>query len=87
MWTRKKNPVSSVQIYTLKKNCKLTETEINAFCSQYGHLEIRYSDEFHDRFLILDKRSIKDAGQKAFEISINEDEKSLNALLDRLNLQ
>jgi len=90
----KKKSNASVQIYTIKKNCKLTETEINAFSSQYGPLEIRYTDEFHDRFLILDNRelyhigaSIKDAGKKAFEISLNEDEKSLKALLDRLNMQ
>ena len=87
----KKNPKASVQIYTIKKNCKLTETEINAFENQYGQLEIRYTNEFHDRFLILDKRmlyhigaSIKDAGKKAFEISINEDEKSLVSILERL---
>ena len=54
----KKNQVSSVKIYTNRNNCRLTETEINAFCSQYGHLEIRYSDEFHDRFLILDSKEL-----------------------------
>jgi len=70
----------------------LTGTEIKAFEEQYGQLEIKYTDEFHDRFLILDKKkmyhigsSIKDAGKKAFEISINEDEKSLIAMLQRLN--
>ncbi len=90
MLSRKKTEVS-VDIYTFKKNCKLTEKEINAFESQYGNLEIMFTDEFHDRFLILDKKmlyhigaSIKDAGKKAFEISINEDEKLLRSLLERL---
>ncbi len=87
----KKEPDVLIQIYTSKKNCKLTETEIDSFKKQYGKLEIRCTDEFHDRFLILDDKeffhigaSIKDAGKKAFEISINKDEKSLQALLNRL---
>jgi len=80
-----------VEIYTIKKNCNLTEKEIYAFQKQYGQLDIKYTDEFHDRFLILDKKalyhigaSIKDAGKKAFEINVNEDEKSLMDLLKRL---
>lgn len=63
----------------------------NAFRNQYGKLEIKYTDEFHDRFLILDSKalyhigaSIKDAGKKAFEISPNEDGKLLESLLSRL---
>ncbi len=90
MLSRKKAGVS-VDIYTFKKSCKLTEKEINTFKSQCGKLEIRYTDEFHDRFLILDDKvlyhidaSIKDIGKKAFEISINEDEKLLKSLLKRL---
>ena len=80
-----------VEIYTIKKNCNLTEKEIYAFKKQYGQLVIKYTDEFHDRFLILDRKalyhigaSIKDAGKKAFEINVNEDEKSLIDLLKRL---
>ena len=45
----------------------------------------------HDRFLILDNRelyhigaSVKDAGKKAFEISLNEDEGILKGILSRL---
>ena len=58
---------------------------------KYGKLEIKFTDEFHDRFLILDSKalyhigaSIKDAGKKAFEISLNEDEKLLKSLIERL---
>ena len=90
MLSRKKAGVS-VDIYTFKKNCKLTEKEISTFKGQYGKLEIRYTDEFHDRFLILDDKvlyhigaSIKDAGKKAFEISLNEDSRLLRSLLERL---
>ena len=90
MLSRKKAGVA-VSIYTFKKGCTLTQKEISAFSSQYGPLDIRYTDEFHDRFLILDRKSlyhigasIKDAGKKAFEISLNEDEKLLESLIARL---
>ena len=86
-----KKPSVSVEINTSTKNCKLTEKEIRDFKGQYGPMEIRYTDEFHDRFLILDRRelyhigaSIKDAGKKAFEISLNEDKKLLESILQRL---
>ena len=90
MFTDKK-PGVSLTIYTNKKNCKVTDKEFRDFNGQYGPLDIRYSDEFHDRFLILDNKelyhigaSIKDAGKKAFEISLNEDRKILEAILQRL---
>lgn len=53
---------------------------------------IFFSDDFHDRFLILDNRdlfhigaSIKDAGRKAFEISITEDKMILDAIMTHLS--
>ncbi len=90
MLTGKKANVS-VTIYTSKKNCRITEQESKSFNSQYGPLDIKFTDEFHDRFLLLDEKelyhvgaSIKDAGKKAFEISLNEDPKILDAVLQRL---
>ncbi len=90
MLSRKKTG-ATISIYTNQKSCKLTGKEISAFRSQYGELEIIYTDDFHDRFLILDKKelyhigaSIKDAGKKTFEISMNDDEKMLSALLSKL---
>ena len=80
-----------VGIHTSEKNCNLTEKEISDFSNQYGPLMIRTTDEFHDRFLILDNKelyhigaSIKDAGKKAFEISLNEDDEILKGILSRL---
>ena len=88
--SRKKTGIP-VEIHTSDKNCNLTEKEISDFSNQYGPLVIRTTDEFHDRFLILDNRvlyhigaSIKDAGKKAFEISLNEDEGILKSILSRL---
>ena len=90
MLTGKKAGVS-VSVFTSEKTCRITEQESKAFNSQYGPLNIRFTNEFHDRFLILDEKelyhigaSIKDAGKKAFEISINQDEKLLDAILKRL---
>ena len=80
-----------VEIHSSEKNCNLTEKEISDFRNQYGPLTIKTTDEFHDRFLILDNRelyhigaSIKDAGKKAFEISLNEEEQILKGILSRL---
>ena len=88
--SRKKSGIP-VEIHTSEKNCRLTEKEISDFRNQYGPLIIRTTDEFHDRFMILDNRelyhigaSIKDAGKKAFEISLNEDEQILKGILSRL---
>ena len=51
----KKKKGVAVNIYTSEKGNKLTEKEITDFNNQYGLLNIRYTDEFHDRFMILDK--------------------------------
>ena len=90
MLSRKKTGVS-VSIHTTKRNCDLSEKEIHDFSTQYGPLSILYTDEFHDRFLILDNRelyhigaSIKDAGKKAFAITTDEDERILRSLLERI---
>ena len=90
MLSRKK-PGVPVSMHTTKRNCDLTEKEINDFQAQYGPLSICYSDEFHDRFLILDRKelyhigaSIKDAGKKAFAITTDEDGRVLESILERL---
>lgn len=90
MLTGKKTGVS-ITLYTSEKNCRITERESKAFNTQYGPLDIRFTNEFHDRFLILDNKelyhigaSVKDAGKKAFEIGLNENQKLLDAILKRL---
>ena len=51
----------------------LTETDITRFNAQYPMLTVKFSEVFHDRFLILDDReiyligaSLKDLGRKCF---------------------
>ena len=92
MLSRKKTGVA-VLMFTSASGNRTTDKEINDFNAQYPSLDVRMTDEFHDRFLILDRRqmyhigaSIKDAGKKAFEISPNEDPKVLECILSRLDM-
>ena len=62
------------------------------FNAQYPSLEKRITDEFHERFLILDRKrmyhigaSVKNAGRRSFEISENKDGRYLDMILERLN--
>ena len=89
MFTRKKRDVN-VDIVTLK-NTRLKAIDIKKFNDQYPHLSVNHSQEFHDRFLLLDERelyhigaSIKDLGKKCFAFSRMEDERLIKNLLSRL---
>ena len=71
----KKNAGVSVTIYTFTKT-KLTAQDVATFNAQYPKLEVKYTNIFHDRFLILDGKtvyhigaSLKDAGKKCFAVS------------------
>ena len=75
----KKKEHVSVCIYT-SPNTKLTATDIETFNKQYPQLTVKYTNTFHDRFLIIDDHiayhigaSIKDAGKKCFAVSLLED--------------
>lgn len=86
----KKNNNVSVKIYT-KQNTKLSLNDINKFNLQYPILEVKYTDIFHDRFLIIDKEviyhigaSIKDVGKKCFGITLIKYDVILNDILLKL---
>ena len=91
---RRKDGVS-ITIYTISKprnKDRLSENEIKDFNKQYGKLEVKSDDTFHDRFLIIDNKelysigaSLKDAGSKTFAINRMDDEMILRSLLERLN--
>ena len=77
----KKQPGVAVTIYTFTKT-KLTEQDVTAFNAQYPKLEVKHTNIFHDRFLILDGKtvyhigaSLKDAGKKCFAVSLLKDAK------------
>jgi len=64
-----------VTIYT-SINSRLLAKDINAFNNQYGGLDVRYTTNVHDRYIIIDQNklyhlghSIKDLGKKIFSIS------------------
>ena len=70
-----KNRNVQVIIYT-SINTRLLGRDINTFNSQYGGLDVRYSTNVHDRYIIIDQNkiyhlghSIKDLGKKIFSIS------------------
>lgn len=65
---------------------------IKAFNAQYFNLNIRTSEEFHDRFIIIDDKdiytlgaSIKDAGKKTFMFSSVNEEFIKSILIKKFN--
>ena len=86
----KKNDNINVEIYT-KSNTKLTAKDINNFNLQYPKLEVKYTEIFHDRFLILDRKyiyhigaSIKDLGKKCFGITLIKYDAIIKDILGKL---
>ena len=70
-----KNRNVQVIIYT-SINTRLLGRDINTFNSQYGGLDVRYTTNVHDRYIIIYQNkiyhlghSIKDLGKKIFSIS------------------
>ena len=70
-----KKSSAQVIIYT-SINTRLLGRDINTFNSQYGGLDVKYTTNVHDRYIIIDQNkiyhlghSIKDLGKKIFSIS------------------
>lgn len=89
----KKKTGVEVAIYTSKKT-KLSKVDIENFNKQYPTIKVKYTEAFHDRFLILDDEyayhigaSIKDAGKKCFGINKIEDARIVKTILQRLELE
>lgn len=87
--TRKK-PSVAVNILTKSVDPAL-KTASTAFNKQYGKLQIRTSDAFHDRFIIIDSKdfyhfgaSIKDVGKRGFMFSRIEEEDVIKAIGKKL---
>ena len=79
-----------VQLFISSK-AKLTQGDINDFNRQYGGLEVKIEDNFHDRFIIVDGTilyhlgaSLNYIGKKVFAITKLEDENILVSLKERL---
>lgn len=89
----KKNDGVSVTVYTHQRT-RLSNMDVANFNAQYPALEVKYTSVFHDRFLILDGKtayhigaSLKDAGKKAFGITLINDESITKDILQRLELE
>lgn len=89
--TKKKDNVI-VTIYT-KRRTRLTNDDVESFNAQYPELRVKYTESFHDRFIILDNMvayhvgaSLKDAGKKCFGITLMQDEKIVKDILQRLEI-
>ena len=89
LFSKKKGKVT-ITIYTHEKT-KLNDMDVTSFNSQYPLLEVKYTEKFHDRFLIIDGEeayhigaSLKDAGKKCFGINLIEDRGVLEEILRRL---
>lgn len=87
-----KEPSITLRILTKEKSITPTfKRAIELYNKQYGNLEIKTSENYHDRFLILDDKifyhigaSIKDAGNKVFMYSKIEDSDIMNLIRSKL---
>ena len=78
-------------IIVTKKFNLLKDIDIKKYNRQYHNLKVIYSDKFHDRFIILDKKvlyhsgaSYKDLGNKCFTITKIEDKEYLETILKNI---
>ena len=79
-----------VTIVTRKFNL-LKDIDIKKYNKQYHNLKVIYSDKFHDRFIIIDRKdlyhsgaSYKDLGNKCFAINKIEDNEYLKNILKKI---
>ena len=84
----KKKKNSHVLVITNPKNKHLSSLDIIKFNKQYPTLTLKYSNDYHDRFLILDdeiyhlRASLKDLGTKCFAINKIKDTSLLEKIKD-----
>ncbi len=78
-------------IIVTKKFNLLKDIDIKKYNKQYHNLKVIYSDKFHDRFIILDKKvlyhscaSYKNLGNKCFAINKMEDKWYLETIIKNI---
>ena len=86
----KKNAGVDVTIFTYA-SAPLTNKDAENYNTQYPKLTVKKTQVFHDRFIMLDGKtvyhigaSIKDAGKKCFGISLINDSSIVLGILNRL---
>ena len=82
---------STLRNYT-HKSTRMTAQDVKTFNAQYPFLEVKHTNSFHDRFLILDNKtayhvgaSLKDVGKKCFALTLLTDDELVKSLLDKIN--
>jgi len=82
---------SKVTLITKTKTL-LKKIDIEKYQKQYNNLKIKYTNTFHDRFIIIDKKeiyhlgtSLNHAGNKAFAINKLEGPEIIKSLLNKIN--
>jgi len=81
----------TILLVTDKMKNNLTKTDIKKFNDEYPSLNIKYTNIFHDRFIIIDKKelyhlgaSLKDLGKKVFGINKIYDNDYVNKLISKI---
>ena len=79
-------------IVIVSSKAKLTQDDVDAFNLQYGLLTVKVEDSFHDRFIVIDDKtlyhlgaSLNFAGRKTFAVSELRDEHLAKSVIDRVN--
>ena len=70
---------------------KYNNTDYNKYCRQYSNIRLIVNNDYHDRFIIVDRNTIyhcgasfKDLGEKCFSINKIEDKETLDSKLKYL---
>ena len=77
-----------VNVELITSSHYLTKLDINKFNNQYPNLKIKYTNIFHDRFIIIDNTlyhvgaSLKDLGKKCFGINRIENKEYLDKIVE-----
>jgi len=89
----KKNINEKVLLVTSENKNKLSNTDIDKFNKEYPLLNVKYTNIFHDRFIIIDNKdlyhlgtSINYIGSKIFAIAKTYDEIIIKNLLSKINV-
>ena len=88
-----KNKKEKVELtICLNHSSKLENDEISKYESQYGKIAIKYLDDNHDRYIIIDNEecyqlgaSLNYAGKKMFSIIKNENKDIIQFILNKIN--
>ena len=79
-------------IIITKKDNLLTKQDIEKYNKQYHNLKVIFNNSFHDRYFIIDNKtmyhcgaSINRIGYKTFSINLIGDKEAFNSLLDKVN--